>query len=46
MNRSKRGDDVAAFVTGIHIPVRLDDLLQRIAPVNHGFHRARFDPAL
>jgi len=36
-------DYVALFVTSFDIAVRLDDLLERIDPVNGRFHLARLD---
>jgi hypothetical protein len=34
--------DIPLLVSLIHIPVRLDDLLERVDAVNHWFERVRF----
>jgi hypothetical protein len=36
-------DHISLFVSLIHVPVRLGDLFQRIAPVNYRFEMALFD---
>jgi hypothetical protein len=39
---SHRDDDISLFVSFVDIPVRLDDLLQRIAPIDNRFQLSCF----
>jgi len=38
-----RNDHISLFMPFVNIPVRLDDLLQRIASINDRFHLSRLD---
>jgi hypothetical protein len=40
---SHRQDDIALFVALFNIPVSLDNLFQRVAPVNDRSYFPRFD---